>query len=64
MGAICFHLLNDYSSSRQCTGTAQMPKKFALGFQTRLRPSENLKRKALGLKISTRTQNSYRPLRK
>lgn len=27
MGAISFHLLNNYSSSRQCTGTAQTPKK-------------------------------------
>lgn len=32
MGAISVRLLNDYSSSRQCTGTAKIPKKFVLGF--------------------------------
>ena len=37
MGAISFHLLNDYSSSRQCTGTAQIPKKFVLGLLNKVK---------------------------
>lgn len=32
MGTISFRLLNAYNSSMQCTGTAQIPKKFVLIF--------------------------------